>query len=413
MENRGIPVSNSSVKFIQISDLHLGSRVLPRCFAATSEVRLKREEEILEALESLIAIFAEEKAELLLVAGDLFDNDLVAPELVNRVFAIFSRLPFTCILPGNHDYLSGASPYSEYERARRGLESIPDNVHIFNGTDYSSVYLPGRGDVSVTGRPFTGNTAVTEHLLAQRIPRDPAEITLLLHHGARTQFTFEEMMKITAPFTAAELLAQGFSYTALGHYHSFSALESAEGLIKAAYAGRPFACEFRAKNGCILIGTATASGVEELIQYDIDFRKIFDLEIYCDNAGSNAELLDLVRVECGKNNVHRDDIVRFRFTGTRKSDFMPELLLPREELFAFIPDFSELHLGYDTARLLEEAEGKAATVESLFLREIHSQLAEEPDFESRVVLLDALDYGMKALRGIRVIPRDISEEEEV
>ena len=404
-------MSDSSVKFIQISDLHLGSRVLPRCFSTTSEVRLKREEEILESLESLVDIFAEERAEILLVAGDLFDNDLIQPQLVNRVFSIFSRLPFTCILPGNHDYLSGASPYSEYERARRGLECIPENVHIFRGKEYSSVYLPGRGDVSITGRPFTGNTPITEHLLASKIPRDPAEITLLLHHGARTQFSFEEMMKITAPFTAGELLAQGFSYTALGHYHSYSAIESADGITKAAYAGRPFACEFRAKNGCILIGIATSEGVEQLVQYDIDFRKIFDLEVYCDNIGDNVELLDVVRGECAKNGVHQDDIVRFRFTGTRKSDFTPELLLPDTELYTFVSDFSELHLGFDSERLLEVAESKAATVESIFIREMYAQIAEAQDSESRALLLDALDYGMKALRGIKIIPRDISVED--
>ncbi len=400
------------LKFIQISDVHLGARVLPRCFSVTSEVRLAREEEILQGLESLVDIFSEEGAEVLLVAGDLFDNDAVSPEVVNRVFAIFGDLPFTCILPGNHDYISASSPYSKYERASRGLSPLPENVHIFRGNSYSSVYLPGRGDVVITGCPFTGNTAVTEHLMAKLIPRDPAAISLLLHHGARTQFAFEERMKITAPFTASELLAQDFTYTALGHYHSYSTIDNAEGLIKAAYSGRPFACEFRAKNGCILIGEVGEAGVSSLIQYDIDTRRIFDLEVSCENVGDNAELAELAHNECQRNNVLPDDILRLRFLGTKKIDFRPEIIFNTLEQYAFAADFSGLHLGYDVEELLTEAEGKGATAESMFVRGIYAKLSEVEEKNEKAVLLDALDYGMKALRGIRVVPKEYISEDE-
>lgn len=396
-----------SLKFIQISDLHLGARVLPRCFSVTSEVRLEREEEILRSVESLVDIFNEESAEVLLVAGDLFDRDSVSSEIVNRVFAVFAKLPFTCILPGNHDYIAGASPYSNYERARRGLDQIPDNVHIFSESDYSSIYLPGRPDVSITGRPFTGNLTITEHPMAEKIPRDPADITILLHHGARTQFTFEEKMKITAPFTSAELLAQNFSYTALGHYHSFSAIESADGLVKAAYGGRPFACEFRARNGCIIIGEVAANGCEKLVQYDIDLRRIFDLSVHCDNVADNSEILKLFRQECVRNNVIKDDIVRLRFGGTKKSEFKPELLLETGELFAAVADFSELYLGYDIEEMLEISKGKGATAESLFVREMVEKIAESDSIEDKNILHEALDYGVKALKGIKIIPRDV------
>ncbi len=403
---------DNSLKFIQISDIHLGARVLPRCFSTTSELRLKREEEILSSLETLVDIFNDEEAEVLFVVGDLFDNDTVDSKIINRVFAIFSKLPYTIILPGNHDYISGACPYSQYERARRGLDDIPDNVYIFSGREYSSIYLPGRANVSITGRPFTGNSAVTEHRMAENIPRDPAEISILLHHGARTQFTFEEKMKVTAPFTASELLAQGFSYTALGHYHSFSTIESADGMIKAAYSGRPFACEFRARNGCLLIGEVTRNGVEQLIQYSIDKRKIFDLRIHCDNIEGNSSILMHAKDECERNGVLKDDIVRFSFTGTKKNDFKPELLIPSNELFVSVGDFSELHLGYDIDQMLKVADSKAATAESLFLKEMYTMICESDDIDEKAILSEALDYGIKALKGIKIIPNDTFVNED-
>lgn len=402
----------NSLKFIQISDIHLGARVLPRCFSTTSEFRLEREEEILSLLETLVDIFREEDAEVLFVVGDLFDSDAVDSKIINRVFNLFSKLPYTVILPGNHDYLSGASPYSQYERSWRGLNDIPDNVFVFSGHEYSSIYLPKRVDVSITGRPFTGNSVVTEHRLAEKIPRDPAEISILLHHGARTQFNFEEKMKVTAPFTAAELLAQGFSYTALGHYHSFSTIKSADGMIKAAYAGRPFACEFRAKNGCILIGEATRNGVEKLVQYDIDTRRIFDLSIHCDNIEKNSDILSLAKDECARNGVLQTDIVRLRFTGTKKNDFKPELLIPANELFVSVGDFSELHIGYDVEQLLKIADGKAATAESIFIKEMYTKICDSDNIQEKAILSEALDYGMKALKGIRIIPNDILVDEE-
>ncbi len=402
----------NSLKFVQISDLHLGARVLPRCFSTTSEFRLQREEELLSELEELPAIFARYQAEVLLVAGDLFDRDAVSAELVNRVFALFACLPYVFILPGNHDYISGASPYSEYERMHRGLEPIPENVYIFSGKEYQSVYLPDRSDVSVTARAFTGNSTITEHRLAQKIPRDPAPITILLHHGARTQFTFEEKMKVTAPFTAAELLAQNFSYTALGHYHSYSAIESGDGMIKAAYSGRPFAAEFRAKNGCILIGEVTPSGVENLERYMLDKRRIFDLKVYCENVQSNAELLALARETAAQNDVGKQDIVRFNFSGTKKTEFRVELLLPPGEYYAAVGYFAELQLGYDIEQLLVQAQSKAATAESLFVKDIYEQICQEEDPEEKRILYDALDYGVKALRGIGIIPKEIEVLED-
>ena len=401
-----------SVRFIQISDIHLGARVLPRCFSNTSKIRKMREDEILLSLESLKDIAEETCAEVVLVVGDLFDRDSVSAEIVNKTFEIFSALPPVFIVPGNHDYISGASPYSEYERSRRGLTEIPSNVHIFSGGDFTSAYLPNRADVCITAKAFTGNVVVMDHPLAEKIPRDPAEISILLHHGARTQFVFEEKTKITAPFTASELLAQSFSYTALGHYHSYSVIENADGIIKAAYSGRPFACEFHSKDGCVLVGEVTHDGVKELTQYDIDIRKIFDISIYCDNVGSNQELLDLAMNQCIKNEVLKDDIVRLRFVGTKKTEFKPELLLPQEEFFACTGDFSELKLGYDIDELLDIAEGRAATAESLFLKKMYIKIKAANDKEDKINLLGALDYGMKALRGIRIVPSDIIDPEE-
>ena len=399
----------NTVRFLQLSDLHLGSRVLPRCFSVTSTVRKEREQEIISGLEKLIDICKEDDIEVVLAAGDLFDRDTVDTDIVNVFFDILAEFPPVFILPGNHDYISGASPYSTLERAKRGLTEIPDNVQIFSGSEYSTLYLPQRADVSITGKPFRSNVIQSEHLLAEKIPRDPTPITILLHHGARTQFVFEEAVKITSPFTASELLAQGFSYTALGHYHSFSTIKNAEGMVKAAYSGRPFACEFSARNGSCLGGVISPEGVEELIHYDIDKRKIYDLTVYCDNVESNKQIQVLAQEELEKQEISTADLIRFIFRGTKINDFKPELLLPSDIFFALAADFTELAVGYDVQELLKESEGKAASAESLYARNIYDLLARSESEDEKRILFAALDYGMKALRGNKIIPNDVSD----
>lgn len=388
------------IRFLQLSDLHLGGRAWPRCFELSAEQARIRAEELRQSLHRLLELAKQISAEIVLIPGDLFDRESAQNDLVNYVTDVFAALPPVFLAPGNHDYLSPGGPYSEQERSRRGLRPWPDNVCIFREESFVTRYHPQRPDVAVTAQAFRANEPVTEHRLASPLPRDPAEISLLLLHGSRTQFPHEESQKITLPFTAAELLRQKFSYAALGHYHTYSEIADAQGNLRAAYAGRPFHAEFTGDHFGVLSGVATAEGAREVQRHSLDARRLFDLRVLCNNVGSPEELAMLAEQAATDAGAGADDLVRYRFCGTCVPGLRARVSIPSDRHFASAVRVTDLRAGYDMKAMLEAAQGEAASAESLFARALQERLEAATSDAEQDALRDALDYGLRALRGL-------------
>ncbi len=370
------------------------------------EKKKQRESELRASIDKLAEIVKSTNAGIVLIPGDLFDRESVDNDLVNHVAGVFAALPPVFITPGNHDYTSPGSPYSNEQRTRRGLVEWPENVYIFEDEDFATRYLPGRVDVAVTGHAFRANVPVTEHRLAKRIPRDPAEISILLLHGSRTQFAFEESQKLTLPFTAGELLAQGFSYAALGHYHTYSEIVDGPGSIRGLYGGRPFAAENGSDGlGCIS-GVISKAGATELERHSLDSRKTYEITVVCDNVATPEEMKKLAAKAYQESGAGAYDLARYNFCGTYLPGFSPKIDIDPEWHFASAVNFSHLRPGYDLQGLLEGADGRSASAESLFARELVG-LIEQAEDEEREILEDALDYGLRALHGLDISPREV------
>ena len=85
------------MKFIHLSDLHLGKRV--NDFSMTEDQRY--------TLERILEIISEEKPQAVLIAGDVYDKPLAPAEAVRLFDDFISGLSETCsevfIISGNHD----------------------------------------------------------------------------------------------------------------------------------------------------------------------------------------------------------------------------------------------------------------------------------------------------------------------
>jgi DNA repair exonuclease SbcCD nuclease subunit len=76
-------------------------------------------------------------ADIVILAGDVFENNRVPTDLLDRVTCVLGDAPLpVVILPGNHDPVIDESVY------RRGELAEPANVHILGVTHGSSVVLP-------------------------------------------------------------------------------------------------------------------------------------------------------------------------------------------------------------------------------------------------------------------------------
>ena len=99
------------MKFIHIADVHLGAR--PEREQTFGRIR---EQEIKETFQRVIDHANKQQVDLLLIAGDLFDQPPTQQEL-REVDYLLSRLNHTrtVLIAGNHDHLEPHDVFSQYK----------------------------------------------------------------------------------------------------------------------------------------------------------------------------------------------------------------------------------------------------------------------------------------------------------
>lgn len=200
--------------FIHAADLHLGgdlSAIGLRSPEAAATVRRAPE----AALERLVDLTLAERAELLLLSGDVFDGpwrDMRAGLAFAAACARLTRAGVrVAMIKGNHDA----------ESVVADALSWPDGVRVF-GANAAAIYeLPELG-AAITGRSFRDRD--TSENLAAGYPRPRGgrfEIAML-----HTSCDGRPGHASYAPCSPQELAAAGFDYWALGHVHAQETLSS-------------------------------------------------------------------------------------------------------------------------------------------------------------------------------------------
>lgn len=207
-------------KILHAADFHLDSafRALPE-----EKARLRRQES--RQLPGRLVDWANDHgAELLLLAGDLFDSDQLYSQTAEELAAALGRFRGVCVIaPGNHDWLSPRSPYRQ--------DIWPENVHIFRSRDIECLPLPQYG-CTVYGAAFTSPEEAESGLAGFQPRRDGTAQILLLHGEAGSRESHYR------PIAPEELANIGVDYLALGHVHACSGMNRS-GDCTWAYPGCP------------------------------------------------------------------------------------------------------------------------------------------------------------------------------
>ena len=193
------------LKILHVADLHLDSP-----FAGMSpEQAAQRRVEQRRLVQAMADLAVQEKVDLVLLAGDLFDSGRIyrdtARELAEELGRIRARV---FIAPGNHDPFDGASPYA--------LPIWPDNVHIFSSEVVQAVELPELNCV-VYGAAFLSERQEESPLTGFHAPED-GRIHLMTLHANTEGVGY-------APITPAQIADSGLDYLALGHIHRTGGLQ--------------------------------------------------------------------------------------------------------------------------------------------------------------------------------------------
>ncbi len=204
------------MKFLHTADWQLG---MTRHFL-DAEAQSRYSAARREAVAALGPLAAETGAEFVVVAGDVFDANQLAPRVVSQSLEAMRAIKVPVyLLPGNHDPLDASSVYTSALFARE----CPDNVTVL---DRAGVWQATQG-VQIVAAPWRSKKP-TADLTAEVLAGLPADGTarILLAHGAvdvldpdRDNPAHIGMDRLTAA-----LRRSAVHYVALGDKHSRTAV---------------------------------------------------------------------------------------------------------------------------------------------------------------------------------------------
>lgn len=163
-----------SVTFIHSADWQLGMRRN----ALTAETQGRFAHDRIDAIATLMQLAAERDAAFVVVAGDVFDDNLVDRTTVRRALDTLRRSPQipVFLLPGNHDPLDPTSVYT----TPTFREHCPEHVTVLTDTREHAI----GDDVVVIGAPWrTKSPAVNPLTEVAGTLSDDGKIRIVVAHG--------------------------------------------------------------------------------------------------------------------------------------------------------------------------------------------------------------------------------------
>ncbi|EHQ89244.1 metallophosphoesterase family protein [Desulfosporosinus youngiae] len=188
----------SCVRFLQCAGFLFDSPV----WDGPAEWTSIRNQDLWQTFQTVLSLCRTERIDVLFITGDLFEQDYVRRETVERVAQSLGQLEGIRIFitPGKRDPLVMTSAYR--------LTAWPGNVHIFS-SGVKSVGIPDL-NATVSGAAWTAYHQATPFLDDFRAPDDGALQLLLLHAEADTE---------------KNIAFSGLDYLALGHGDTWSGIQ--------------------------------------------------------------------------------------------------------------------------------------------------------------------------------------------
>lgn len=267
------------MKIAHLADAHLDS-----AFALFSpEVARGRRQSIRASLTAAVHAASDGAADVLLVAGDLYEHERVSPDTGAFLVSLFrDAAPLRIfVTPGNHDWYGPSSLYARLD--------WPENVLVFTEDSLEPVEL--EDGLTLWGAAHCA-PANTDGFL-DRFQLDRGGIHLAVFHGSeRGSLIFQDEGKTPhSPFTAAQVEASGLAHAFSGHFHT---PVDADWFT---YPGNPDPLTFGERGMVVrglVLATVADDGSVTRERVQVAATEVVDEEIDLTGCGSATEILDLV-----------------------------------------------------------------------------------------------------------------------
>ena len=363
-----------SIKILHCADIHIG--------AAESFLKNNADNRRIETLltfEKIIDLGIESQVDVILIAGDLFDSNILPDRFVDAVFSKISSSNIkTIFAAGNHDPLDSESPFMTRE--------LPKNLYVLGVKDecltFSDINL------KVYGRSFS--SAFMQGKPHFDIKTDEDYVNLMVQHGDLCSDLSSDYNAITPTFVKNS----GMDYIALGHIHKRSPIGNI-GNTYFAYCGCPEGQGFDELDekgvyiGEISRGNCNLQFVPVSKRQHIHAK--IDISHGTDNTEISKIITDYLMLNYGEN--YSDNLYKIELLGAISPDVQistQEILsrVSQSVYYVKIKDSTELAIDY--VNLSQEKSLKGIFVKKMLEKENNA-----PEDE-KAIIRNALKLGLKA-----------------
>jgi len=370
------------IKILHTGDIHLDS-----AFSGLDPRHAEvRKNELRAAFTSMMTYARMNGADMILIAGDVFDGNFVSREtlaILVREFEKFARPIF--IAPGNHDHVTAESIWKK--------NVFPKNVHVFTSPEIESVDVPELG-VTVYGYAFC-EMNVTESPIRGKKVRAGDGINLLVGHA---DLIDEGGHSNDCPITRSELREFGADYAALAHIHN-NPPSAPDG--RWCYSGclEPRSFRETGSKGACMVEIEKKNGEAEITVKRIRFAKRrYEVgELALSGESTTEEIRERIAAYIHENHHGEDVLLSLTLTG----EVSPSLIVDTESLEESFPSIFMLKLTDKTRPSIPLSQLEN---DITIAGEVYRQLKEKlnsPNTREREVANRALRYALAALSGDR------------
>jgi exonuclease SbcD len=370
------------LKVLHTADIHLGAR-----FSSLGNRGASQREQLLVTFKNIVATAINEKVDIVLIAGDLFDSNQQPQKNIDSVIEQFNSLGSNnipiCLVPGTHDSLDSSSIYRKVD-----FEGKCPNLKVFtdeNGSwkEYSSL------DLTVYGKPNLSNRSSVSPLKGLRRSTS-SRFHIGMAHGSL--YIPEKVAEDDHVFRLEEVKASGMDYLALGHWHRVykCPTESA-----AWYSGPPEWIPGQTEKGVVLMVSLLVAGEVEVQPKVVGLRDYKEVEIDMNEIEDLAMLKSRISERAGQHLIGK-----ITLKGLRDVEFIlnpEELESELGERFFHLRVIDKSH-----PKSAEIAEGEERLIASRFIRLMKGQI-EGLEGEEQEIAENALQYGIALLDGKEVL----------
>ncbi|MCI6188375.1 MAG: DNA repair exonuclease [Clostridium sp.] len=364
------------VKIVHTADLHFDTP-----FNEVDEKqRLINKEELKEVFKNIINFCKEKYVDILLLAGDIFDNLTLSRETIYFIENVFNDIKETRVFisPGNHDPYDNNSFYK--------LIKWPENVHIFKGS-LEKVYIEEL-KTNVWGAAFNGK--YVRKSILKGFSQNDEEINIMVIHG---ELSSSEEGNEYNPITLSNIRESGMDYIALGHRHNFSGVLK-EGSTFYSYSGCPQGRGFDETGDKGIVYGYIAKGVVELNFIKTCKRNYEEVYVDISNLFGYEEIREKI-LESIKEEDRKNNLYKIILKGEVSEKFHIEEKIVKSKLlndFYFCKVIDKTSIALDIKEL-----SKGYSVKSIFVRKLVKKLKEAKTEEEREVIKMALKMGISSL----------------